>query len=201
MAFGCGRSDSFQLRQSPFVGDVPGVQGRLGLKEQNLRLFVGYRKMLHAARDDDEFAWTYDFLVIAEFHAHAAFNHQEHFVLVVVMMPDELPLKTHGLDVAVVDFAQDLGAPVLFKLRKFLGDVDGLHGSSRAPAKTSECARPRPPESSACFRRARFPHTPAGDSPCPKPAPSPSLRRRGRASPRPWFPVAPPATPVACRCR
>src|SRR5262249_58154276 len=99
------------------------------------------------------------------------------------------------------DFAQDLGAPVLVKLRKFLGDVDGLHGSSRTPAKTSECARPPPPESSAWFRRARFPHTPAGDSPCPKPAPSPSLRRRGKASPRPWFPFGPPATPVAYRCR
>jgi hypothetical protein len=48
--------------------------------------------VLDAARHHDELAFLDPLAAVAECHAETAFDHQEHFVFVVVMMEDELAL-------------------------------------------------------------------------------------------------------------
>ena len=83
--------------------------------------------MFHAARHDDELAWVHNFFVIPEFHPQLALDHQEHFILVVVVMPHEFTNELNSLDVAIVHFTQNFRTPHFVELRKLLRDVDGVH--------------------------------------------------------------------------
>ena len=67
--------------------------------------------MLDAARDDDELAFLDPFVVVAVFHAEAAFDDQEQFVFVVVMVEDEFALELVELDVLSVELGADVGLP------------------------------------------------------------------------------------------
>jgi hypothetical protein len=70
---------------------LAGVQSRGWLKEKNVRLLVGDRPMFDATGHHQEFALFEPDVPIPEFHAEAALHHQEQFVLLVVVMPDERP--------------------------------------------------------------------------------------------------------------
>ncbi len=55
--------------------------------------------MLHTASHNEELAFFHPYVPIPEFDAQAAMDHQEQFVVMVVMMPDERPHHLHQLDV------------------------------------------------------------------------------------------------------
>src|SRR5262245_41646443 len=99
--------------------------------------------MLHAPRNDNELARIHNLFMVAKLHPHPACYYQKHFVFIVVVMPDKLSLEANRLHVALVDFAEDLRAPRLADLRKFLRDVDGFHSVLRAQTRISESAPPR----------------------------------------------------------
>jgi hypothetical protein len=99
-----------ELGYGPFVGDVAGVQSGFRFDEHDVDFFVGCGAMLYAAGDDDEFAGADTRFVIAEFHAQRAFDYQEEFVFIVVMMPDEFALDLDYFDLGVVEFADDVAS-------------------------------------------------------------------------------------------
>src|SRR5437899_13087234 len=82
-------SDALELGDGPFVGDVPGVQRRIRLDQDNVDLFVRHGTVLDAVRHDNEFALAHDTFTIAEFHAERAFHYEKKFIFAVVMMPEE----------------------------------------------------------------------------------------------------------------
>ena len=83
--------DALQLVVRALVDDVSGVQSGSRLEQQKPALFFGNRLVLDAARDNDEFALFNPFVgTVEELHAEAPFDHEKQFVLVVVMMKDEL---------------------------------------------------------------------------------------------------------------
>src|SRR5229473_5757454 len=86
-------SDALELGDSPFVGDVAGVQRRLWFDQDNVDLVVRNGAVLDAARDDNEFALAHDTLTIAEFHAEGALHDEKEFVFVIVMMQRNSPLN------------------------------------------------------------------------------------------------------------
>ncbi len=119
---------------------VAGVERRSGLEEHDPALFFGDRLMLDAARDDDEFAFADPFMAfakgfIAEVHAEAAFDDQEHLVFVVVVMPYEFGVGLHQLDHLSVELAGDMRLVVFGNFREFFGDVDLVHKNPIAAAK------------------------------------------------------------------
>ena len=71
------------------VFDVSGIEGGGGFEENDPAFFFGDGTVLDAAGDDDELAGLDPFVVVAELHAEAAFDDEEHFVFVVVMVEDE----------------------------------------------------------------------------------------------------------------
>src|SRR5438128_1578163 len=69
------------------VHDVAGVAGLRGFKHQDLRLRVSDRAMLNTPRHDRELARLQNHTTVAKLNRHLTTPHQEHFVLVLVMMP------------------------------------------------------------------------------------------------------------------
>ncbi len=101
------------------VANVAGIECRLGLKQQDLDLFVCDGKMFGAARYDHEFARTNLNLalgaVFAVLHAKPAFDDEEEFIFVFVMVPNELTLELRQLDVGVVQLTCNLRGQVSVK--------------------------------------------------------------------------------------
>ncbi len=61
----------------------------------------------------------------------AAFDDEEHFVFVVVVMPDEFGVGLDQLDHLSVELGGDVGLVELGNFGEFLGDVDFVHGAFR----------------------------------------------------------------------
>ena len=59
---------------------------------------------------------------ISRFHIKIQ-EDQEKLVLVLVMMPDELAFELHKLNVLAIELTDDVGAPGLRELPKFVGEV------------------------------------------------------------------------------
>src|SRR6185437_11385127 len=143
------RLHSFKLPQRPFVYDVAGVQRRSWLEQQDPTLFLGHWLMLHPTRDHDEFSLFDPFVAVAELHAKAAFDDQEQFVFVLVVMKHEFALQFIELHVLAVEFRRDVGLPVFGNVGEFFGDVDLVHAASDCPphrkvAQKRSLGRPRP---------------------------------------------------------
>src|SRR5262245_3789913 len=96
--------------------------------------------MFDATGDDQEFALFEPDVPIPELHAEAALDHEEEFVLVVVVVPDERPLELHQLHLLAVQFTHDLRLPLLAEQRQLLGQVDFLHDGF--PPTSSSCPTP-----------------------------------------------------------
>jgi hypothetical protein len=65
---------------------------------------------------------------VAKFHAKTAFNHQEHFVFVLVMMKDEFALELVELYILAIELGRNVGLPVFGDFRKLVGDIDLRNG-------------------------------------------------------------------------
>jgi hypothetical protein len=85
--------------------------------------------MFDAARHDEKFALFQPDLPIAKIHPEAAIHNQEELVFVGVMVPNEFPLKLDELDLLAIELADDLGFPLVVKLREFVAKVDLFHGN------------------------------------------------------------------------
>jgi hypothetical protein len=121
------RSNSFELRDGPFVGEISRVQGSLRFDEHDMNFLVGDGEMLDTARNNDEFAFAHDGFAVAELHAQRAFDHKEEFVLVLMVMPDKLTLEFDGFDMTIIYFADDPGIAVIGKMAELFTQIDGFH--------------------------------------------------------------------------
>jgi hypothetical protein len=121
------RSNSFELRDGPFVGEIARVQGSLWFDEYDVNFFVGDGEMLDTARNNDKFAFTHHGFAVAELHAQRAFDHEEEFVLVFMVMPDKLTLEFDGFDMALVYFTDDSRIPAVGKAAELFAQIDGFH--------------------------------------------------------------------------
>ena len=66
-------------------------------------------------------------VAVEEFHAEAAFHHQEHLVFVLVVMEDELALRLYKFHHLAVELAGDVGLVVFRNFGELIGNVDFIH--------------------------------------------------------------------------
>jgi len=119
--------NALELRDCPFVHNVPGVQSCLWLDEHDVYLLIGGRAVFNSARHDDELALADDRLTVAEFHAQRTFCYQKQLILVFVMVPDKFSRELDGFEVTVVHFTYDARIPMIRKLSKFVFEIDCVH--------------------------------------------------------------------------
>ena len=125
----------FQGLVGALVDHVAGVERGVWLEEEEPAFFVGDWLVNDAARDDDKLAFFDGFemfaaIFFAVVHLESAFNDEEEFVFVLVMMEDELAfdlVEFHGLS---VEFGGDVGLPEFGDVRELFGDVDFGHGGA-----------------------------------------------------------------------
>jgi protein-disulfide isomerase/rhodanese-related sulfurtransferase/uncharacterized membrane protein len=65
--------------------------------------------------------------MLTKLHPQPSANHQEQFVFLLVVVPDELALELHQLHVRIVHLAGNLRRPVLGKLRQLLRHIYDFH--------------------------------------------------------------------------
>ena len=104
---------------SAFVDDVAGVQRGRRLEQQNPAFFISDGFVLNAAGNDDELAFRDPLVAVAKFHAEAAFDDEEEFVFVFVMVPDKFAFEVGEFDGLAVEFGSDVGLPVFGDLANF----------------------------------------------------------------------------------
>jgi hypothetical protein len=119
---------------SALVDYVARVKCGGGFKEKYPAFFFGDGSMLHAAGDDDEFAGLDPLLMLAGilvaiFHAEAAFDDEKEFVFVVVMMPEKSGVGLDELDHLSVEFSGDVGLVELGDAGEFFGEIYFEHES------------------------------------------------------------------------
>ncbi len=122
--------NALEFVHSAFVLDVTRVQRSGWLKEQNPTFLLGHGTVFDPVRHYDKLAGFDPFVPVAEFHAEAAFDDQEHFVFVIVMVEDERAVELDELHVLSVEFGGDAGLVVVVNFSELLGDVDLGHGIS-----------------------------------------------------------------------
>jgi hypothetical protein len=121
-------SNPFEFVVGSLIHDVAGVERGGGFKEQKPAFFVGYGTMLDAARHYDKLAFLDPFMTVTKLHPEAAFDHQEHFILVFMVVEDEFTLDLVELDILAVEFGGDVGLPVFGDFGELVGEVDFGHG-------------------------------------------------------------------------
>src|SRR6516164_8279354 len=106
-----------------------------------MHLFLGYGHMLDAVRHDDKLALADDGFMSAELHSKRAFDDQEQFVFMVVMMPHELAFQLDRFYHEIVDLAEDARIEVILKFREFIREIHSMHGPPYNPLMAASVAR------------------------------------------------------------
>ncbi len=88
---------------------------------------IGDRPVLNASGHDQELASLKLNTPISELHAEPTIHDQEEFIFVIMLVPNELALELHQLDLLAVQFAHDLRAPIVTEERQLIAEVDFLH--------------------------------------------------------------------------
>ena len=83
--------------------------------------------MVDAPRDDQEFPFLQPDLPVTKIHPKPPFHYQEKLILVLMMMPDKLPLEFDQFDVLAIQVTGDSGVPVLVELAELFLNVYFLH--------------------------------------------------------------------------
>jgi hypothetical protein len=109
-----------------------------------------YGLVLDTSRHDKELALVELDDAVTEVDGEAAAQNEEQFVLVLMVMPDELTFKLGELDVLAIEFADDARAPTFRQLPELLREVDLL-------SLVIAHARPPDGEDSAAGRQRRRP--------------------------------------------
>jgi hypothetical protein len=88
--------------------------------QQQLDLVFGIRLVFDAFRDDEHFARRYADCAIAKIDPQNTLQHDEGLIRVLVIVPDEVALQFHDLELVIVHFSNNLRSPMLVQQLNFL---------------------------------------------------------------------------------
>jgi antitoxin VapB len=80
-----------------------------------------------SSRYDNKLAFLNPLVPVPKLHPEAAFDNEEHFIFLFMMMEYELALQLIELHMLPIEFGSDVWLPVFGNLRELLGDVDFVH--------------------------------------------------------------------------
>jgi hypothetical protein len=105
---------------------VSRVRGPARLDQEDVRLLIGDRAVLDAARDDEDVALAELDVSVTEPDCQPPLEDEKEIVRFGVRVPDELALDLSDLDLVVVVVADDPRLEVLVEGRERLREIDGL---------------------------------------------------------------------------
>ena len=93
-----------------------------------MRLYLRNGSVLYFSRDNDEFAFLEQHMLVTELHPQSSLQDQKQLILNVVMVPYELILQLDQLHHLSIQFTNYTWIPVVFYLLQLLGDSYLLYG-------------------------------------------------------------------------
>src|SRR5205085_6804354 len=115
-----------KLGHGAVIPHVTRVQRGFWLEQQDVYFFGSHGQMLHSLRNDDEFAGIQFDRSVAQVDGQSALDDKEELIFVLMLVPDELALKLHQLNLRVVYLAGDFRAPMVVEEPEFLAEIDFL---------------------------------------------------------------------------
>ena len=112
--------------------NVASVEGTGGLEQQNVHFRIRVRPVLGSVRHDDELALgdqecLFDARGVAVPHVELALQYEEHFVLHLVAMPNEVPLELDDFDALAIEFPYNLRTPMFVESGELLFETNLFH--------------------------------------------------------------------------
>src|SRR5580700_12156788 len=86
--------------------------------------------MFDALRDDQELALLDPYVTVLKFHAEPALDHEEQFVLDIVMVPDEWTGELDQLDLLTIQFPDHPRLEMIGEQGELLQEADLFHADS-----------------------------------------------------------------------
>ena len=103
------------------------IHDTTGFNEQHLAFIFSAGLVFHPFGNHIHVTFIqFDGLVL-ELDLHLAFDDDENFIGIFVMMPDEISLNLDQFKLIIVHLGDDLWRPVVRKLRQFLLQIDLFH--------------------------------------------------------------------------
>lgn len=130
-AVNCDRTAHRRCRPHPpemlhrsFVAHVAGIQRGGRLEQQNMHPIFCHRLVLNAPRHNEELAFLDNDIALTQPHKQRAFDDEKELILVLMVMPDELPLQLRQLHLLAIGLTDDARTPVLGEERKLFLQID-----------------------------------------------------------------------------
>src|SRR6185437_11594621 len=105
---------------------VPGIEGAAGLYQHELHLSFRARLVFDSLRDDVHLARTQADRPVLEIDPQGPFQYDEGLVRLGVVVPDEIAVDAHELELVVVHLRDDFRLPLLPEEGELLLQVDRL---------------------------------------------------------------------------
>jgi hypothetical protein len=103
--------------------------------EQQLDLPFRVRLVLHTLGNDEHLPRRHMDRAVAKIDPQIAVDHDERLIGIRVVMPNEIALQPHDLELIVVHLGDDLRPPLLVEQPELLPEVDGLVAHVAPPTK------------------------------------------------------------------
>src|SRR5262249_34570832 len=120
---------------------MAGIEYPTRLDQQQLDLVFGVRLVLYTFRDDEHLARRQLDRPIAKIDPQSALQDDERLIRMLVIMPNEVALQPHELELVVVHFGYDLRLPLLVEYPELLAKIDRLVGHVASLSIETESSR------------------------------------------------------------
>jgi hypothetical protein len=117
-------SDPDILLRCPLATHIPRIAHATRLNQEQFDLVLGVRFVLHPLRNDEHLSRPDMHHPVPKINPQISFDHDERLVSVFVIMPDEVSLQLHHLELVIVHFSDHFWLPLLIEQVKLLHKVD-----------------------------------------------------------------------------
>src|SRR5262249_35465565 len=103
---------------------IPGIEHAARLDQEQLDLVLGVRFVLHSLRNDEHLSRPDMHRAVAKIDPQIPFDDDERLVSVFVIMPDEVSLQLHHLELVIIHLSDHSWLPLLMEQASLLRKAD-----------------------------------------------------------------------------
>src|ERR1700722_91620 len=105
---------------------MSGIEHAARLDQQQFYLLLGVRLVFDAPGDNEHFAGRQANRAVAEIDPQRTLDHKEGLIGVLVIMPNEIALQLHELELIVIHFRDNLRLPLLVEQSELPREINRL---------------------------------------------------------------------------
>lgn len=107
--------------------NISGIYGRGRLEQENMNFVLRHGSMLDHSWHNEKLSFVNVNGLVAKLHSQHTLRHQEQFVFILMVMPNELAFQFCCFDMLTIQLTNDSGIPVVGDEIVFFLDVNFFH--------------------------------------------------------------------------